>query len=62
MKDIIRLGGMTFYGYHGVTLAEKETEVELGLHPDSFSLIAEESGALGVPDREDIGAENIAGV
>lgn len=25
MKDIIRLGGMAFYGYHGVTEAEKET-------------------------------------
>ena len=25
MKDIIRLGGMSFYGYHGVTAAEKET-------------------------------------
>lgn len=25
MKDVIRLGGMAFYGYHGVTAAEKET-------------------------------------
>jgi len=25
MKDIIRLGGMSFYGYHGVSAAEKET-------------------------------------
>lgn len=25
MKDIIRLGSMSFYGYHGVTAAEKET-------------------------------------
>ena len=25
MKDIIRLSGMTFYGYHGVSAAEKET-------------------------------------
>ena len=25
MKDIIRLIGLSFYGYHGVTAAEKET-------------------------------------
>ena len=25
MKDVIRLVGLTFYGYHGVTPAEKET-------------------------------------
>jgi dihydroneopterin aldolase len=25
MKDIIRLNGLSFYGYHGVTAAEKET-------------------------------------
>lgn len=25
MKDIIRLGEMAFYGYHGVSAAEKET-------------------------------------
>ena len=25
MKDIIRLNGLSFYGYHGVTPAEKET-------------------------------------
>ncbi|MFQ5453192.1 MAG: dihydroneopterin aldolase, partial [Candidatus Zixiibacteriota bacterium] len=25
MKDIIRLNGLSFYGYHGVTTAEKET-------------------------------------
>lgn len=25
MKDIIRLNGMSFYGYHGVSAAEKET-------------------------------------
>ena len=25
MKDVIRLSGMSFYGYHGVTTAEKET-------------------------------------
>ncbi|NOY88289.1 MAG: dihydroneopterin aldolase [FCB group bacterium] len=25
MKDIIRLSGLSFYGYHGVTEAEKET-------------------------------------
>ena len=25
MKDVIRLEGMPFYGYHGVTAAEKET-------------------------------------
>ncbi len=37
MKDVIRLIGMPFYGYHGVTAAEKETgrifevDCELGL-------------------------------
>ena len=25
MKDVIRLEGLSFYGYHGVTAAEKET-------------------------------------
>ena len=25
MKDVIRLVGLSFYGYHGVTAAEKET-------------------------------------
>lgn len=25
MKDVIRVCGMSFYGYHGVTAAEKET-------------------------------------
>jgi 7,8-dihydroneopterin aldolase/epimerase/oxygenase len=25
MKDIIRLVGLTFYGYHGISAAEKET-------------------------------------
>ncbi len=25
MKDVIRIGGMLFYGFHGVTPAEKET-------------------------------------
>ncbi|MBD3258666.1 dihydroneopterin aldolase, partial [candidate division GN15 bacterium] len=25
MKDVIRLAGMAFYGYHGVSAAEKET-------------------------------------
>jgi len=25
VKDVIRLNGMSFYGYHGVTPAEKET-------------------------------------
>lgn len=25
MKDVIRLCGLSFYGYHGVTAAEKET-------------------------------------
>ncbi len=41
MKDIIRLAGLTFYGYHGVSAAEKETgrvfevacELELDLAP-----------------------------
>jgi dihydroneopterin aldolase len=38
VKDIIRLGGMSFYGYHGVTAAEKETgrifEVDCELEVD----------------------------
>ena len=38
MKDIIRLGGLSFYGYHGVTAAEKETgrvfEVDCELEVD----------------------------
>lgn len=38
MKDIIRLCGMSFYGYHGVTAAEKETgrmfEVDCELEVD----------------------------
>lgn len=38
MKDIIRLSGMSFYGYHGVTVAEKETgglfEVDCELEVD----------------------------
>ncbi len=38
MKDIIRLSGMSFYGYHGVTTAEKETgrmfEVDCELEVD----------------------------
>lgn len=38
MKDIIRLSGMSFYGYHGVTAAEKETgrmfEVDCELEVD----------------------------
>ncbi len=25
MKDVIRIGGMSFYGYHGVSEAERET-------------------------------------
>ena len=25
MKDVIRINGMSFYGYHGVSAAEKET-------------------------------------
>ncbi|MDX9856531.1 MAG: dihydroneopterin aldolase [candidate division Zixibacteria bacterium] len=25
MSDVIRMGGLSFYGYHGVTAAEKET-------------------------------------
>lgn len=44
MKDVIRLVGLPFYGYHGVTAAEKETgrlfeidcELEVDLaHPGS---------------------------
>ena len=38
MKDKIRLGGMSFYGYHGITEAEKETgrlfEVDCELEVD----------------------------
>ena len=38
MKDIIRIAGMSFYGYHGVTAAEKETgrryEVDCELEVD----------------------------
>ena len=38
MKDIIRLAGMSFYGYHGVSTAEKETgrmfEVDAELEVD----------------------------
>ncbi|MDF1545371.1 MAG: dihydroneopterin aldolase [bacterium] len=38
MKDLIRLSGMSFYGYHGVTAAEKETgrmfEVDCELEVD----------------------------
>ena len=38
MKDCIRLSGMSFYGYHGVTAAEKETgglfEVDCELEVD----------------------------
>lgn len=38
MKDIIRLGQMTFYGYHGVKAAERETgrvfEVDCELEVD----------------------------
>lgn len=38
MKDYIRLVGLTFYGYHGVTAAEKETgrvfEVDCELEVD----------------------------
>ncbi len=38
MKDIIRMAGMSFYGYHGVTAAEKETgrryEVDCELEVD----------------------------
>jgi dihydroneopterin aldolase len=38
MKDIIRLTGMTFYAYHGVSAAEKETgrmfEVDCELEVD----------------------------
>jgi dihydroneopterin aldolase len=38
VKDVIRLAGMSFYGYHGVTAAEKETgglfEVDCDLEVD----------------------------
>jgi len=38
MKDVIRLGGMRFYGYHGVAAAERETgrvfEVDAELEVD----------------------------
>ena len=38
MKDVIRLAGLSFYGYHGVSAAEKETgrifEVDCELETD----------------------------
>ncbi|MEW5795232.1 MAG: dihydroneopterin aldolase [Candidatus Zixiibacteriota bacterium] len=38
MKDVIRLVGLTFYGYHGISAAEKETgrqfEVDCDLQTD----------------------------
>ena len=38
MTDVIRLGGLSFYGYHGVTAAEKETgrvfEIDCELEAD----------------------------
>ncbi|UCG62934.1 MAG: dihydroneopterin aldolase [Candidatus Zixiibacteriota bacterium] len=38
MKDVIRLSGLSFYGYHGATAAEKETgrvfEVDCELEVD----------------------------
>lgn len=38
MKDVIRLNGLSFYGYHGATAAEKETgrvfEVDCELEVD----------------------------
>jgi len=38
MKDVIRLVGLSFYGYHGVSAAEKETgrafEIDCELHVD----------------------------
>ena len=45
MKDVIRLVGLSFYGYHGLTAAEKETgrifevdcELELDLAPAGHS-------------------------
>lgn len=41
MKDVIRLGGLSFYGYHGVTAAEKETgrvfEIDCELEADLAS-------------------------
>ena len=41
MSDVIRLTGMTFYGYHGVSAAEKETgrvfEVDCELYLDLAS-------------------------
>lgn len=41
MKDIIRLSGMSFYGYHGVSVEEKETgrmfEVDCELEVDLAS-------------------------
>lgn len=45
MKDVIRILGMSFYGYHGVSAAEKETgrgfevdcELELDLSPAGHS-------------------------
>ncbi len=49
MKDIIRLNGMSFYGYHGVSAAERETgrmfEVNCELEVDLAE--AGESDQLG---------------
>jgi 7,8-dihydroneopterin aldolase/epimerase/oxygenase len=56
MKDQIRLIGLTFYGYHGVTAAEKETgrvfEVDCEIEADLAE--AGQSDRLG--DTVDYGA------
>lgn len=56
MKDLIRLTGLTFYGYHGVSAAEKETgrvfEVDCELETD----IAEAGQSDQLSDTIDYGA------
>ncbi len=53
MKDVIRLSSMSFYGYHGVTAAEKETgglfEVDCELEVD----LADASGSDRLSDTID---------
>lgn len=56
MKDLIRLSGLSFYGYHGVSAAEKETgrvfEVDCELETD----IAQAGRSDQLSDTVDYGA------
>ncbi len=56
MKDVIRLVGLSFYGYHGVTSAEKETgrvfEVDCEIEMD----LAEAGRSDDLADTIDYGA------